>query len=272
MDIQTFSPGVKCAFLINRYLFLSAKDVHENIEDRFIPDGSIAFVFNFSGAVTVSDATTTYLLPPSFIVIPSSQSLIISTYPPLDTMVVHCKASIFTRLFNISISPPHKKPFIDAADRIPLTLWEKIKKTPEFEKRKQIFETFLLTHMKADYIPDDIDASYNLIMNSRGEEQVNKLLKNIDLNPRSFRRQFLARTGLSAKSLSRIVRINYLWNCFLLNNRADFQSMVYDANYHDQSHLINDFKKIIGESPSHFFKRELSNTAFLSGKTPQTVS
>ena len=269
MDIQIFSPGADCTFLINRYLLLNAKDLHENIEDKFIPDGGIAFVFNFSGAVSVRSETTTYLLPPSFIVIPSPQSLIISTYPPLDTMVVNCKATVFTRLFNKNVSPPNEKPFLDASDIIPFELWKKLKETSIFEKRKQIFEAFILTYLKSNYEPDNIDESYNVIMNSHGEEQVNKLLKNIELNPRSFRRQFLARTGLSAKSLSRIVRINYLWNCFLQNNRADFQSMVYDANYHDQSHLIKDFKKVIGESPSHFFKRELYNTAFISGKITQ---
>jgi AraC-like DNA-binding protein len=42
--------------------------------------------------------------------------------------------------------------------------------------------------------------------------------------------------------------------------------MVFDGEYFDQSHFIKDFKMITGESPNHFFKRNLELVKVLSGK------
>jgi methylphosphotriester-DNA--protein-cysteine methyltransferase len=137
--------------------------------------------------------------------------------------------------------------------------------------RIKLFEKFLSTEFNHSYHPDYIDKIYNDIIASKGEKQVNKILENSEISPRSFRRLFLSRTGINAKNLSRIVKVNYLWDCYLKGNKNDFQNMVYTMNYHDQAHLINDFKKITGESPNRFFKRANSNSALLSAKTNKAV-
>jgi AraC-like DNA-binding protein len=49
------------------------------------------------------------------------------------------------------------------------------------------------------------------------------------------------------------------------NKAEDYQSVVFMANFHDQAHLINDFKKIIGETPKAFFSRNLDNVRVISG-------
>lgn len=73
--------------------------------------------------------------------------------------------------------------------------------------------------------------------------------------------------GLNAKSLARIVRVNYLWSNIINHQAVDFQKMVFEGDYFDQAHLIHDFKQIVGETPSYFFKRNLDNVKIISGKT-----
>jgi AraC-like DNA-binding protein len=266
MNSASFKDSKHYQFLIYRYSFLKANSDNSIIIDKYIPDGSIAIVFNYSGRVTLSEGSNCHFLPPVFIVIPAARSLEITVYPPLDTVVVHCKASVFTRYFNYPVNACRDKLFIDAGWLISRSLWKKIGDTQACSERIELFEEFLRSEYNLFYLPDDIDNIYNEIIMSKGEKQVNKMLERLELNPRSVRRLFLKRTGISAKILSRIVRVNYLWDCYLKGNKNDFQNMVYTMNYHDQAHLINDFKKITGESPGKFFKRENSNSALISAK------
>ena len=134
------------------------------------------------------------------------------------------------------------------------------------EDRIKLFEEFIQQKTSVGYQPDEIDKVYDQIMELTDFTRLNTLMANLELNPRSFRRKFLERVGVNAKMLSRLVRINYLWNCFLTDNETDFQNMVFDGKYFDQPHLINDFKKIIGESPKSFFKRNQSDMQIISGK------
>jgi AraC-like DNA-binding protein len=262
----TIYPSEDCSFLIKRFLFLTAPEKCDQIEEKFIPDGCISFVFNFEGEVTVSDNTSTYILPSHFIVKPAITSLNICTHPPLDTMVVVCNASVFTRFFGVDLSKPSIKPFIDGKTLIPAIILDALKNCKNEQNRKEIIEIFVRQNLKGTYVPDEIDLVYTKIVMSKGEISVDELLKQANLNPRSFRRHFMPRAGLSAKALSRLIRVNYLWDCCLKGSKTDFQSMVYDGNYYDQSHLIHDFKKIVGEAPSHFFKKDQIKATIISGK------
>jgi len=245
---------------------MKAGEADEKLQTRFIPNGGISVVFNFSGTVSVRDSKTTYVLPSYFLVAPSLAPLIVCTEPPLDTVVVACRASVITRLFAIDLSRPRKKPFFTTVSPIPGALWEQMRQENNRSLRQQSIESFLAGWISKPYQPDGIDAVYDRIIGSGGSVPVNELIRDSGYNPRSFRRNFLSRVGLNAKALSRIVRVNHLWDCHLEGRHNDFQALVAEGNYHDQSHLIRDFKKIIGEAPSFFFKADKKDIAFISGK------
>jgi AraC-like DNA-binding protein len=57
---------------------------------------------------------------------------------------------------------------------------------------------------------------------------------------------------MNAKSFCRIARFHYLWSEFLAQGIVNTQEMIYNAGFYDQSHMINDFKQFIGESPKTF--------------------
>jgi methylphosphotriester-DNA--protein-cysteine methyltransferase len=88
-------------------------------------------------------------------------------------------------------------------------------------------------------------------------------LYNIEL--RTFRRQFLLFTGISPKAFSRIVRINHIVEEMGLKPNLSINDLVYKYNYFDQAHFINDFKRIMGETPVVFRNKEQQITRFLSG-------
>jgi AraC-like DNA-binding protein len=94
---------------------------------------------------------------------------------------------------------------------------------------------------------------------------IDNLVSELNLNSRSFRRNFSRRVGVSAKSLCRIVRANQVLNATKESGVIDFQNIVYSGKYFDQPHFVNDFRKFIGESPGTFFQRDLRLVKFFSG-------
>ena len=266
MDHTFTKPGKETSFIVRRYLTITPSNNNDILCEKFVPDGSTSLVFNFSGTVTVIDKGEKITVPPFFITSPIKRTLIIEANPAPQTIVAICKASVFSRYFRIKNNRYTESPFFSAHNIIPVTLYESMSKCDSPEDRIKLFEEFIQQKNSVGYQPDEIDKVYDQIMELTDFTRLNTLMANLELNPRSFRRKFLERVGVNAKMLSRLVRINYLWNCFLTDNETDFQNMVFDGKYFDQPHLINDFKKIIGESPKSFFKRNQSDMQIISGK------
>ena len=82
----------------------------------------------------------------------------------------------------------------------------------------------------------------------------------------------LKEAGITPKKLLRLVRFDYLWTKINNEKTIDYQDLVFDGNYFDQAHFINDFKSITGETPSYFFNRNLQITKMFSGRGEGTIA
>lgn len=266
MEHTTFNPGSSLNFLVVNYLFLRTRNFEEQITEKFIPNGFSALVFNFSGTVFVTDRTKRWTLPHCFLVKPLSRSITIHVGSAPDTMVVLLKTSVFTRFFNTAIDYESGLPYQSLESLLTPALFQDLKKMDCCDARIQFFENFILEKIADPYQSDEIDKLYLRIMTEKGTTPIKQLLEESNFSPRSFRRKFLPRVGLCAKTLSRVVRINELWTMYLSGQEIDFQNMIFDGRYFDQSHLIRDFKKLVGETPTRFFKRDQEKVKFVSGK------
>ena len=260
-------PSQCCAPLVKQYVFIRTGSSEDYCNDRFIPNGTISIVFNFTGNVYYKENNTTGKLPRYFLVTPLLRRLEIEVKHPSDTLVVMCRASFFTRLFNLRLDLLSRTPYRELKTGAFDLLWQKLSESDSDEIKIQLLEDFITEKIQQSKLQyDDIDLIYDKIINIGGRVPVNEILKETTINPRTFRRLFLQRIGISAKSLSRIVRVNYLWERINNNNDIDFQNMVFEGGYYDQAHLIHDFKKIIGEPPETFFKRNLKQVKIISAK------
>ncbi len=266
LTFSSFEPGERVSFLVRRYLTLESDAQEGCFCDKHIPEGSCTLVFNFKGEVSMSLDRLTKKLPPYFLTVPYLGYVNIRATPPIDTFGVACKTSVFTSLFNIDFNKSDNPSFRQIQDVIPFELWNKLRDADSRQKRMEIFENFIRSVAKGKkYEPDNIDVAYERIYSSNGLVHVNDLIDDLNLNSRSFRRNFYRRVGISAKSLCRIVRANRVLQLLKESDNIDFQNIVFLGKYVDQPHFVNDFRKFVGESPGTFFNRDLKMVKLLSG-------
>lgn len=269
MDCQVLLPGELSSKLIRKYLFLSTTESNKIIRDRYIPDGSVSIIINSDRRVWYYWNRKKTQLPGRFLVVPMRESLIIETHAPLKTMVIICKASVFSRLFSVNMNELSSLPyrmwpnndFFEKLYLMPLGL------SPN--EKVQYVETLIsrLTDLEG-YKTDAIDAIYESIYSGDNSGSVSQIARQYDLDERTFRRHFLNRIGINAKCLYRIARIHSIWNIALASGdgKPDLFDLMYNGGFFDQSHFINDFKKIVGETPWSFFHRSQEQVCFISGK------
>ena len=69
---------------------------------------------------------------------------------------------------------------------------------------------------------------------------------------RHFRRKFKEVIGVSPKYFCKVIQLNAVFELLSVNDTEKLHHLAIDCGYYDQAHFINDFKKLIGESPVNF--------------------
>jgi AraC-like DNA-binding protein len=261
-------PSKDLSQLVKHYLFLKSPSKKEPFSDKFIPDGYMAIVIHFTGKFYAFIDDKYRQLPRTFMVPPLCYSLTIKVEPPGESMIVILKTTVFSRLFNVDLVTLRRTLYKPATEIVSERVWEALNAVASDDEKVSIFESYLKNQADiSSYVPDKIDLLFEKIHESRGERMMlQNLVKEIGIHPRTFRRQFLLRTGMNAQTLSHVVRFNYLWTLFLKTRISDYQSMVFQGSYFDQAHMIRDFKRFVGESPRKFFGRDQDIMRFISGK------
>ena len=264
MNVNYYSPEEKYKWLINQ-----VETIHSNgeinVTDKHIPRGDSSFVFNFTGKVTILRQKE-LVVPPFFIAPVLYHSILLQVDNNISSLIVSCKSPVLSKIFGISMHPPVNNLYIPLDDRF-MPVWQKMQQQPDDGKKIDIFYHFLDSQIRGTYQPDEIDTIYNNIIERGATTPLCEILKPATTSERNFRRQFLKRVGINAKTLTRIVRVNYLWDKIKNQNAIDFQNLVFEGHYFDQAHFIKDFKSIVGEAPHFFFKRNLENVKIISGKS-----
>jgi len=112
---------------------------------------------------------------------------------------------------------------------------------------------YLKKQKSVDY-KDAITAVSNLILSKAGVLNIEQLASEANMSVRSFERHFIEQVGISPKLFCCITRFNRAFALKLRNPHKDWTSIAYECGYFDQMHLIKDFKKFAGSSPSTFLK------------------
>lgn len=239
------------------------------LAEKFIPRPDISIVFHFKDCPLILGKTNIQLEP--FFAAPIiPKSIVLNFQGTMDTFIVICKPTVFSHVFGIDLTPIPKQS-IDLPCAIFQPLWNELSQLRTTEERINHFTDFINSFQHTPYQPDAIDIFYNKITEKGTTVLLKEIVRECPASQRTLERYFIKRTGVTPKTLMRIVRLDYLWTKIKDEKAIDYQDLIFDGNYFDQAHFINDFKSIIGETPNYFFNRNLQITKMFSGRAEGTV-
>lgn len=266
-DVKIHSNNTSNEWLIRQFEVL--KFSNATLEEKFIPRPDISIVFHFKDQPLIRGEKNIQLEPYfAAPIIPSS--LVLNFHGEMDTFIVICKPTVFTRVFDLDLTPV-KKRSIDLPREIFNQLWNELSVLTTTQERIHHFTGFINSYQTTPYQPDAIDIFYNKITEKNAVIYLKDLARECPACERTLERNFVKRTGVTPKMLMRIARLDYLWSNIKDHRAIDYQELVFDGHYFDQSHFIKDFKSIICETPGYFFNRNLQVAKMFSGKSEGTI-
>lgn len=234
------------------------------IADKFLPRPYVSIIFHFKDCPTILEKMS-ITLDPFFVGPIVPQAFTLQFQGDLDTFAITCKASVLSKLFQLDLSPVSKQS-IDLPKSMFLPLWTQLSQLEATSDRINAFYSFIDTIQPSPYLPDAVDDFHEQILENSIHLSVMRMIQESNASKSTLFRKFIKRTGVSPKTMARIVRFNYLWTKINYEQAIDYQNLVFEGNFFDQSHFINDFKAITGETPHCFFKRKLEIVQLFSGK------
>lgn len=265
MQVEFCCPGKEMSFLVKNYETIYSQLPIE-VKDKFIPRSDVSIVFNLNGKVKCIDGDTCYVLPKYYITPVQFKHSELEINGPINSFIVVCKVSVLYRLLNIDLSAHNNMPYIGIKDPKFETLWKKLSAVEGMANQISIFESYFSSYfLHKPYKPDTIDNFYDSITENAVSSPLTILMADNSMKNRSLRRHFSKRIGASPKYIARLVRAHFLWRKIESSKVVDFQDIVFEYGYFDQSHLIKDFKSIFGEAPLYFLKRNREQVKLVTG-------
>lgn len=234
------------------------------LEDKFIPRPYISILFHFKERPFIADESP-LKLEPYFVAPIIPKAITLKFHGSMDTLTVTCKATVFSQVFNLDLSPVSKRS-INLPRRVFHPVWEAMAALSDPHVRIAYFSDFINSVQESTYHPDAVDMLYEKIIEKSITTPLKEIMEECHASKSTLLRKFEKRTGVCPKALARIVRIDYLWKKIRDDNAMDYRELTFEGNYYDQSHFINDFKAIIGETPGYFFNRNLNTVKIFSGE------
>jgi AraC-like DNA-binding protein len=262
LDVEVFANDKNNDWLVRQ--FESYQFSSNTLTDKFIPRPYISIIFHFKDCPLISDKTSVSL-EPYFCAPIVPKALSLQFQGNMDTLAINCKATVFSRVFGLDLSPVRQQS-IQLSPEIFYPVWKSLAGFKTTADRILFFNDFINAAIQYPYIPDAVDLLYEKILEKSISHPMDELMGECFASRSTLFRKFVKRTGVSPKTLARIVRLDYLWAKIRDENATDYLDLIFDCKYFDQAHFINDFKAIIGETPGFFLKRNLDTVKMFAGK------
>lgn len=164
LDVKFFRNNEQNEWLVRQFeIFLNESFLAE----KFIPRPDISIVFHFKDCPLISGKTNIQLEP--FFTAPIiPKSIVLNFNGTMDTFIVICKPTVFSRVFGIDLTPIPKRS-IDLPNAIFQPLWKELSQLKTTEERIDHFTCFINSFQQTSYQPDAIDLFYEKITDATSD-------------------------------------------------------------------------------------------------------
>lgn len=225
-----------------------------------IPDGKTDMVFTL-------DDHEKYICYPKKSPIPLRQSLIMGPHKKavlykyeeeISIIGVRLYPSALKKLFNISAielsdEPKLLESFLGNEANV---LLRKIEDTESITHKLTIVESWLTSRLPEHASePDSMHQFVLRIYKTKGIEPLESICNYSYNEYKKLQRVFSKELGITPKFFARMVRFEAVHNEIMALKKIDWLTLVHTYGFHDQSHLIKEFKFFTGETPKDFLAR-----------------
>lgn len=222
-----------------------------------VPHPGIVCIFNFGAAYRVSDprdATGGAWLG-SFV------AGLYDSYVHVDAVgVSQCVQCNLTPLGAMQLLGMPLEPLVNRSVPLSLVLGteldavvERMHDAPDWESRFAELESFWLRRLERARRPSPlVEAAWASLAASHGRATVAGLAEELRCSRRHLTARFREATGLTPKTLGRIVRFHRVVGRLAEADRASLSSVAHECGYYDHAHFDRDFREFTGRSPSAY--------------------
>lgn len=130
---------------------------------------------------------------------------------------------------------------------------------PGPQAQAAILEQFLLQRLSRAKALLPFDHAINQLVKHHGNLSVEKTASLSCLSKRQFERKCIERLGMAPKLFAKLIRFSKAYMYKEGHPQLSWIKIAHEFGYHDQMHLIHDFKRFTGHNPSAIDK-ELSES------------
>lgn len=119
--------------------------------------------------------------------------------------------------------------------------------------RAHAMARFLIQNLRQNTPDPDVLHALNVIEGRSGDVRIEDVARGVGLSQSALERRFRSAVGASPKRFASTIRFRSVIQRHKAGERLG--EIAHDLGYYDQPHLVRDFHRFAGESPSAFFAR-----------------
>lgn len=262
MDYKEYRPPKEIAHLVECFWTntLHPEDFQQDY-DYIIPDGSADAIFMLNGNYLRDDEITQSknLIDRCSFVTPFQHAVKVYQKPYTTCLVIRFKPEAIQLLTGTSLGEldqpvyPLEEIMPDLAD---LAMNQINKKYQPSEVIDSLIHWLAMKRIEP--VSNELVSFFiKKTIQKKGMIGIKGFCDGFQIHKSTLEKNFKQSTGYTPKEYARIIRFNFLLNRVLFSSMNLTESS-YEMGYFDQSHMIRDFKKIAGTTPTDFIGKKFT--------------
>ncbi len=251
MLYKRIDPHPSLSKVINCYWIIEDDGQTSPVEQKIIPDGYTEIIFHYGDPYRLKLIDQFGLQTDRLVAGQIDQHFYIENTGKTAMMGIKLRPTALTHLFDLDMKELTNKITDISAIGSLQSLEEILTVASHDEMIQRNNEYFSNLLAKKPILPHVIDEAIELIFKKNGMISIQEISEQLNTGQRQLERYFNKYIGLSPKLYTRIIRFNYIFE-LMKNKDNNWQDLVFQSGYYDQSHFIKNFKEFTGEDPTKY--------------------
>jgi methylphosphotriester-DNA--protein-cysteine methyltransferase len=117
-------------------------------------------------------------------------------------------------------------------------------------------DQYLLRRLERGPRPSpEVAWAWQRLVATAGAAPIGRIAHEVGWSHRHLIAKFRPQVGLAPKTAARLIRYDGMWRRLQPRQPVDWGQLAADAGYADQAHLVRDFRRFTGTTPTDFLAR-----------------